>query len=219
MTTAAVILSGCGFLDGSEIHETVSLLLALSKEGVTTHCFAPDAEFEVIDHLSGQPDGTRRSILAESARLARGEVRSLNECRSADFDALFFPGGFGAAKHLCDFAQKGPACEVHSEAERVLREFHDDGKPIGLCCIAPVLAARVFANDVTITLGGQSDASSAAESMGAQHVEAPASQAVVDQKHHVATAPAYMCDAPLHEVAQGISEMVRQTLAMIPQNA
>ncbi|MHC4976265.1 MAG: isoprenoid biosynthesis glyoxalase ElbB [Planctomycetota bacterium] len=219
MTTAAVILSGCGFLDGSEIHETVSLLMALSQAGVSTDCFAPDRDAQVVDHLTGQPDGTSRNILTESARIARGQVRPISECDPSAFDALFFPGGFGAAKHLCDFAEKGSSCEVDSDVERVLGAFYDAGKPIGLCCIAPVLAAKVFANDVTITLGGASDASRAAQSMGANHVEAPANQAVVDQNHHIATAPAYMCDAPLHEVAQGISEMVRQTLAMIPQRA
>ena len=34
----------------------------------------------------------------------------------------------------------------------MLQEFHKAKKPIGLCCIAPILAAKVFPG-VTITLG------------------------------------------------------------------
>jgi enhancing lycopene biosynthesis protein 2 len=219
MTTAAVVLSGCGFLDGSEIHESVAVLLALSHAGATTQCFAPDEDAPTVNHLSGELDGTSRNILVESARLARGNIKPLTQCCASDFDAVFFPGGFGAAKNLSSFATQGAKCTVHPEVERILKEFQQADKPVGLCCIAPVLAAKVFSPGLTITLGAQSDVSNAAEQMGASHVCTPANQAVVDASQHVATAPAYMCDAPLHEVAQGIAEMVHQTLAMIPQNA
>jgi enhancing lycopene biosynthesis protein 2 len=33
---------------------------------------------------------------------------------------------------------------VDPEVERVIREFHAAGKPIALCCIAPILAAKVL---------------------------------------------------------------------------
>ena len=45
----AVILSGCGFYDGSEIQESVLSLLAIEQAGASWHCFAPDEEqFHVI---------------------------------------------------------------------------------------------------------------------------------------------------------------------------
>lgn len=43
---------------------------------------------------------------------------------------------------------------VIPEVERVLKDFHGAKKPIGLCCIAPMLAAKVLGGSgVTITLG------------------------------------------------------------------
>lgn len=56
--------------------------------------------------------------------------------------------------HRSDFAVKGGDMTVNSEVERVIKEFHGAKKPIGLCCIAPVLAARVLGSSgVTLTLG------------------------------------------------------------------
>ena len=37
---------------------------------------------------------------------------------------------------------------VDLEVERVLNEFKEAGKPIALCCIAPILAAKVFGGQV-----------------------------------------------------------------------
>ena len=42
MKKVGVVLSGCGVYDGSEIHETVLTLLALSRQGADVLCFAPD---------------------------------------------------------------------------------------------------------------------------------------------------------------------------------
>ena len=52
----AVILSGCGFKDGSEIHEATMSLLAIKKSGCDYQCFAPDIkQHHVTDHLTGEP--------------------------------------------------------------------------------------------------------------------------------------------------------------------
>lgn len=59
-------------------------------------------------------------------------------------DAVVFPGGFGAAKNLSDFGFNGTDMRVNPEVERVIKEFHAAGKPIALCCIAPILAAKVL---------------------------------------------------------------------------
>jgi enhancing lycopene biosynthesis protein 2 len=220
MTRVAVVLSGCGVYDGSEIHEAVSLLLALSEAGATVRCFAPDVELAEVDHLAGKPTGQKRRVLTESARIARGEVEALTACRAKDFDAVFFPGGFGAAKNLCDFASKGAECTVQPEVARVIREFHGAEKPMGMCCIAPVLAAKVLGRagggpGCRLTLGAPSEASQAAEKMGASHEAAPVTMAVVDEQNRLVTAPAYMYgDAPINEVARGIGEMVRATLEL-----
>jgi len=221
---AAVILSGCGVFDGSEIHESVSLLIHLSRAGVEYDCFAPNInQAHVINHLTQKPVETEmRNVLVESARIARGAIRPLEVIVTGDYDAAFFPGGFGAAKNLCDFASKGAECSVQPEVEKVIRAFHLEGKPIGLCCIAPVLAARVLGRHATgpggsgvrVTIGNDPGTAEAIEAMGAVHVDKRVTEACVDVAHRVVTAPAYMYEAPVHEVYEGIGAMVENVLEL-----
>jgi enhancing lycopene biosynthesis protein 2 len=137
-----VVLSGCGVFDGSEIHEAVSILVALDKRGAQIICMAPNVPLQTINHLAGKPvEGQQRNVLEESARIARGKVRDIATVQAGEVDALVFPGGFGAAKNLSDFASAGAKTRVNADVARLLREVHASGKPIGLACIAPVLAA------------------------------------------------------------------------------
>jgi enhancing lycopene biosynthesis protein 2 len=93
-----VLLSGCGFLDGAEVHESVLTLLALDQKGATAVCCAPDVEQAgVVDHLTKKPSGEKRNVLHEAARIARGDIRDVAAVRASELDALLIPGGFGAA--------------------------------------------------------------------------------------------------------------------------
>jgi enhancing lycopene biosynthesis protein 2 len=225
MTKVAVVLSGCGVFDGSEIHEAVSVLLHLSTRGVEYHCFAPDKQqMHVVDHLKGEPvSGEERNVLTESARIARGEIRPLADLDPGAYDAVFLPGGFGAAKNLCDFATKGADCAVDDEVKRVLEDFREAGKPLGLCCIAPVLAARLFGQAAggagcAVTIGNDEATAEAIKRMGSTHVDKPVTEAHVDAGNQIVTAPAYMYgDAPIHQVYEGIGRMVEQTLGLVSQ--
>jgi len=224
MPRAAIVLSGCGVFDGSEIHEAVSVFVHLSRAGAEVSFYAPDVQAPVVNHLTGKPEaGQTRSVLAESARIARGKIKPLADLKAGSADAVFFPGGFGAAKNLCDFANKGAACTVHPEVERVVKEFHAAKKPIAMCCIAPVIAARVLGAEdrggCRLTVGGASDASAAVEKMGARHVASPVEGAVVDEANLLVTSPAYMCDAAPHEVYEGIGAMVEKTLELAGAHA
>lgn len=220
MTRVAVVLSGCGVYDGSEIHEAVSVLRHISASGADYVCFAPDIEAESVNHATGK-HGEQRRVLAEAARIARGKIQSLAQLHAKDFDAVFFPGGFGAAKNLSNFATEGADCRVEPQVERTIREFNQAGKPIGACCIAPVLLAKVLGKasggpGCTLTIGNDPNTAGAIKTMGAMHVEAPVTQAFVDEGARVVTAPAYMYgDAKIHEVDRGIGEMVKQTLELV----
>ena len=81
----AVILSGCGVFDGSEIHEAVCTLLAIDKAGAEYQCFAPNTwQAKTVDHFTGQTsalagEDENRNVLAESARIARGNIKPLSE--------------------------------------------------------------------------------------------------------------------------------------------
>ncbi|MCA9293053.1 MAG: isoprenoid biosynthesis glyoxalase ElbB [Phycisphaerales bacterium] len=215
----AVVLSGCGVYDGSEIHEAVSVLRHISQAGAHYECFAPDIEAESVNHATGK-HAEKRRVLAEAARIARGKIHPLAQLKANDYDAVFFPGGFGAAKNLCNFAQMGAECQVEPEVERTIKEFNQAGKPIGACCIAPVLLAKVLGKasggpGCTLTIGDDENTAGAIKAMGAMHVDTPVTRAFVDDGARVVTSPAYMYgEAKIHEVDQGIGEMVQQTLAL-----
>jgi enhancing lycopene biosynthesis protein 2 len=218
MARVAVVLSGCGVFDGSEIHEAVSVLIHLSRHGAKVQCFAPDIERAAVNHLTHKLEAHARNVLAESARIARGKIKPLAQLKAEEFDAVFFPGGFGAAKNLCNFAEKGAGCTVEAEVERVVKAFHAAGKPVGMCCIAPVIAARVLGTahkgpGVSVTIGDDTETAAAIAQMGAKNVVRPVTEAYVDEANQVVTAPAYMYgDAPVHEVYEGIGAMVDSVL-------
>lgn len=89
--------------------------------------------------------------MEESARISRGQIRDLRECTPDKFDAVIFPGGYGAAKNLCTFAKDGDKLSVRDDVENVVKTFREHNKPIGMCCIAPVIAAKVLTGcEVTI---------------------------------------------------------------------
>lgn len=206
MKKIAVVLSGCGFLDGSEITESVSLLIALNQAGAQVSCFAPDVEFSVTNHLNGNAVTEKRQVLSEAARIARGEIKALSALHARDFDAVAFPGGFGAAKNLCNWAEKGADCEVNPDVKRVVQEFHAASKPIGAICIAPVIIAKVLGeHKVTLTIGDDQDTIAEILKTGAQHEECPVDDYITDRETKVVSTPAYMYgNAKPNEVFAGI---------------
>ncbi len=216
MSRVAVILSGCGVYDGAEINEAVLTLLSLEQQGATYQCFAPDKEqMHVINHLTGEPaEGETRNVLVEAARIARGEVLALTEADAKDYDALVVPGGFGAAKNLCNFAVAGADMEIDPEFLALARAFHQAGKPIGLICIAPVMAAAICGEGTRCTIGNDSETASAIEAMGGEHLECPVSEARVDADRRMVTTPAYMLAGKVSEAYGGISDCVTEVLAL-----
>jgi enhancing lycopene biosynthesis protein 2 len=215
MSRVAVVLSGCGYLDGAEIHESVITLLALDRAGAEVQCLAPDKpQRDIVDHRSGQAvKGESRNVLAESARIARGEIRDVADARAGEFDAVILPGGFGAAKNLSSFAVEGPDCTVDPGVERLLRDAHAAGKPIGMICIAPAIAARLFPG-VDLTIGSDQATAGALEKMGAHHKACAVDAYVCDEQARVVSCPAYMLGPGIKDVAAGIEQLVDEVLRL-----
>lgn len=191
-------------------------LLAIDEAGAEYSCFAPDwPQAHVVDHTAGTADDANpRSVLVESARIARGAIQPLSACNAADFDALIVPGGFGAAKNLCDYAFKGADMAVRPEVATCLQQFNAAGKPIGVLCIAPVIAAKVFANqNVALTIGNDADTAGHIESWGARHVAAAVHGVVADDKLKVFSSPAYMLAQSIGEVRSSTQNLVKAVIA------
>ncbi len=162
MKKVAVILSGCGFYDGAEIHESVLSLLAIEQNGASWHCFAPDIDqFHVVNHAAGEEMATNRNVLQESARIARGNIQAISELNPDHFDALLLPGGFGVAKNLSSFASKGVNLDVDENVLRVCKAFATAEKPAGYICISPILIPSVYGNGAKGTIGNDPEVSAA----------------------------------------------------------
>lgn len=217
MKKVGVVLSGCGVRDGSEIHEAVFTLLAIDARGCEAVCMAPDTDFPVTNHLTMHESGEKRNVLVESARIARGNIRNIATVKAAELDAIIFPGGFGAAKNLCDFAMKGSGASVHPEVSRLLKEMAAARKPIGAVCIAPALIAAVLGKEYSPTVTIGNDAGTAAEinKTGSHHQDCQVTELVVDEKNRLVTSPAYMLANRITEVYEGIDKCVKEVLRLI----
>ncbi|WP_331693041.1 isoprenoid biosynthesis glyoxalase ElbB [Pseudomonas sp. ZY71] len=215
----AVILSGSGVYDGAEIHESVITLLRLDQRGAQVQCFAPNiAQLHVINHLTGEEMPETRNVLVESARIARGNIKDIREADVDDFDALIVPGGFGAAKNLSNFAVEGASCSVQPEVLALAEAFAEAGKPVGLMCISPALAAKIYGPGVTCTIGNDADTATAMNKMGATHEDCAVTEIIEDKARKLVTTPAYMLAQNISEAASGINKLVDRVLELTHEN-
>lgn len=215
MKKFAVILSGSGKLDGSEIHEATLLLLAIDQEGAKYQCFAPNIDqFHVLNHLTGEVMNEKRNVLVESARIARGDIKPLSEFCAEDFDALALPGGFGAAKNLSTFAFEGAEMSVNQEVEQAIRAMHALKKPIGAMCIAPTILAKVLGN-VNLTIGDDPATAEAITAMGANQVQTENGDVVVDNEQNIFSTPCYMLEASIADIYEGAVNMVEAMMDVL----
>ena len=216
MAIIGVCLSGCGVNDGAEIHESVITALALDRARAEILFTAPDMEqTKVVNHLSGENMNEERNVLIESARIARGEITDVAKLTADDMDGLIFPGGFGAALNLCDFALQGADCDIHPEVNRIIQEMLQVNKPLGFICIAPVLFARAAKNtDKTsqITIGNDQATADQIEKLGSQHKLCTVDDFIADEENKIVSTPAYMMARSISEAASGIEKLVQKIL-------
>ena len=219
MAKIGVCLSGCGVNDGAEIHESVITALTLDKAGAEILFTAPNMEqAKVVNHLTGDEMGESRNVLVESARIARGNIIDLAELTANNMDALIFPGGFGAALNLCDFALKGADCDIHPEVNRIIQEMLEANKPLGFICIAPALFARAAKNadkSARVTIGNDQGTADEIAKLGSKHEICAVDDFIVDEENKIVSTPAYMLAGSIAEAASGIEKLVHRTLEWV----
>ncbi|MGR3038840.1 isoprenoid biosynthesis glyoxalase ElbB [Vibrio vulnificus] len=209
MKKVAVILSGCGVYDGSEIHEAVLALHAIEKAGANWHCFAPNVDqLHVINHKTGEEMSETRNVLVESARIARGNIDDVVKLNVEEFDALLLPGGFGAAKNLTNFAISGAECQVNESVAKACRDFAQAGKPAGYLCIAPVMLPLIYGAGIEGTIGNDAATAAAFNQMGGDHKACGVDDIYHDAKHNAFSTPTYMLAGSISEAANGIEKLV-----------
>ncbi|MCF8259465.1 MAG: isoprenoid biosynthesis glyoxalase ElbB [Melioribacteraceae bacterium] len=222
-----VILSGCGVYDGTEIQEAVFTLLAIDENGADSVCFAPDIEqHHVVNHLNGEEMKETRNVLVEAARIARGDIKSLNECNVDDLDGLVIPGGFGAAKNLTKWAFNGPDGEIDPQVKRVINEFVLAGKPVAGLCMGPTVIAKALDESkikTTLTVGTTTEkspydikaVSEGMEKAGATAVMKSVREVSIDLENKIVSAPCYMMEASISEIRKNIKDAVDSLIKLI----
>ena len=215
----AIVLSGCGRADGSEIHEATCAMLAIDCLGSSYQCFAPNiAQAAVVNHLTGEIEHEKRNVLVESARLARGNILDLKEYQPENFDAVIFPGGLGAVINWCDFKKKGVDCRVDASIQKTILDSYENGVVIGAMCIAPVVIAKVLGSKgVHVTIGNDKGVAAAIERTGAIHENKNVTEVCVDELRGVVTTPAYMLASSIKEVCEGADNMIKAIIRLIQQ--
>lgn len=218
----AVVLSGCGVFDGTEIHEAVLTMLAIDEADADYQCFAPNTwQARTIDHFTGHAvaiagDEDNRNVLAESARIARGQIKDLKDFNAKNFDAIVFPGGFGAALNLSDFAVKAGDCDVNVEVKRAVEESFDHGLVIGAMCIAPTVIARILGeHHIKVTIGNDSKVAAGLQKMGAIHENKSATDVCVDVENKIVTTPCYMLANSIKDIAAGTHNLINEMIDLI----
>lgn len=216
MKKFAIILSGCGVSDGTEIHECVTLMLAIDKAGASYSMFAPDIkQRDTVNHVAGKTVSQERNVLEESARIARGNIKPIEQLDVRNFDAIVFPGGFGVAKNLSDFAINPDNITVIPSVEKVIKQAVSLKKPIGAMCIAPILLSRVIKNS-NVTIGNDEGTISKIENMQSKHTVAKLGEVVVDENYKLFTTPCYMYgDARISQVAASAEKLVKDILEVL----
>ncbi|WP_035277122.1 isoprenoid biosynthesis glyoxalase ElbB [Desulforegula conservatrix] len=210
-----VLLSGCGFRDGAEINEAVLTLLALDLRGIEAICMAPDVDqARVINYISGKNENEKRNVLKESARIARGRIKDVKDVSPNEIDALILPGGSGATLNFTDRSIQNPRqLELLPEIKGLIRNIHDQGKPIGSICIAPKTVVMAL-SDISpeVTIGDCKKTSAEIEAMGGKHIKCAVDGIHVDHKNKIVSTPAYMLGPGIKDVYKGIDKLVEAVL-------
>jgi enhancing lycopene biosynthesis protein 2 len=215
MKKFAVIIAGSGVFDGAEIHEATLTLLAIKKLGADYEIFAPDIpQHHVINHMTGEEMHEKRNVLVESARIARGNIKSLTRFKADHFDAIILPGGFGVAKNLCTWAFEGDNCSVNPDVEKAIKGMYAAKKPIGAMCIAPVILGKLFAG-TNLTTGDDKASADFIKKMGSSYTRTTHGEVIVDKARKLFTTPCYMLDADIVKIAEGTENIVREMLKEI----
>ena len=222
-----VIFSGSGVYDGTEIQEGVFTLLAIKKVGAEAICFAPNIDqHHVINHITGEEMNETRNVLVESARIARGDIQSLDQFDASKLDALVIPGGFGAAKNLTGWAFTGPDADINEQVKNAILSMVTSKKPVAGLCMGPTVIAKALENSnisASLTVGTteapspyEIDAiSQGMEKTGAIAVMKTVEEIAVDTENKIVTAPCYMMEADILQIRNNIQKAIDELVKLV----
>jgi enhancing lycopene biosynthesis protein 2 len=219
MKNFGVLLSGCGFYDGSDIWEAVLIHLFLEEKGYNSQFISLNlSSKEVVNHHTQESVSEKRNIFLESARIGLDQTKNIEEMDGEKIEGLVIAGGYGV---LQNFLETGPPARIlnaQSEVKRFIREIFRRKKPIGGCGLASLLIASslqdIVNTPLTLTLGNDAKLSDQLEKLGAIHVIAKLDEAIIDKEHNIVTTPGNLGKHRIKEVASGIQNMILGVLEL-----
>lgn len=218
-----ILLSGCGVYDGAEIQEATMAMLAIKELGHDYQCISIDKDqHHVINHLKGEEMNEKRNMMIEAARIARGDVKEINDITPADIDALVIPGGFGSAKNFSKWAFEGPEGAIDDQVKLLIVNMINVGKPVCALCVSPVVVAKALEDSgikAEMTLGSDQESSpydiigfnAGIESVGAVAQMKTIKEIMVDYSNKIVTAPCYMMDADILQIRENVKQAIQAT--------
>ena len=184
--------------------------------------FAPEGTIEeVYDHSTRAIDKNEiRNIQVETSRITRDKVVGLDALTpEAGFDAVIFPGGYGAGRVLSNYARQNRGEEpvaVSQHVERIIRSFHKSGKPLAFMCLSSVLPAVVLGTKnggpgVIVTAGDESTVASDISSWGNTIRSSTVDSVVVDEDNKILSTPSYLSNnVNAYDIFQGAEALVSE---------
>lgn len=212
----AIVATGVGFLDGTDVTECSSLMIHFGEVGFNPVFFAPEGTSEeTIDHATRDVDKNEiRDIHAEVTRISRNKVVPLKTLRSKAGEALVIPGGGGLAMLLPGFSENNTNFGIDPSLEAAIKEFHDEGKPIiatsnGVIAVARVLGTKNGGPGVKLSVGDDSELEEIVRGLGCTPVETKIHQSVTDEEHKVISTGGFANRAAtFHDVHKSVGQAV-----------
>lgn len=212
MNKVAVMLSGCGTNDGSDLHETVLLHYFLHLNQIDLDFFSPDINTPyVVNHINGQLYDAKRNTLEESARLARGNILSTEYFDHEMYEAVFFPGGLGLTQLFSTYHEDASNFEVSEPLQSIITASHTSRTPLAFIGQSSIIAATLIPN-CRLTLGFSNEAQETIYNLGGIGIQANYDDVVVDESHLVASTPGMLLGSSVTETSLGLQKLVNTVI-------
>jgi enhancing lycopene biosynthesis protein 2 len=105
--------------------------------------------------------------------------------------------------------------ELHTQ--QLIEEMFEAGKPMGFTCISPasVCAVALKGKGIKLTIGHDSKTAKNITALGNTHIEAGATDIVIDEDKKIVSTPAYMVTTNIVEMAEGVDKLVKQIFTFL----
>ncbi|NWY69678.1 GAL3B protein, partial [Erithacus rubecula] len=205
----AVVLAGCGVFDGSEIHEASAVLVQLSRDGAQVR--------------GGSGALSRDAVLVPCPGILVPVSCPVSLSRDAVQGS--YPGilsrhpapGFIVPVSYPSYLSRNPAPGSLS-LDPALRSLFSAVTTKFPLLPSPSTVCRMFPSAGFHSLlpcrWPYAKTAEAMKELGCRHINSQVSQVHVDHRNLLVSTSAFMCNAPIHQIHDGVGRMVQEVLRL-----